>query len=159
LNKKEKREEKKRKMKCPFCGIEESKVVDKRDSGEFTRRRRECLGCEKRFTTYEGIEQSPLIIIKKDGRRENFSREKVKAGLIKACEKRPVPVEKIDETVNEIETALRKEDDSEIKSKAIGEMIIKKLKKLDKVAYIRFASVYRDFDDVKDFEKELRMIK
>ena len=147
-------------MRCPFCNAEDTKVTDSRDSDVFeTRRRRECEKCEKRFTTYERIEQNPLIVIKKDGRRENFSREKLKAGMMRACEKRDVSVEKIDRVVNEIENMLRNEDKTEIPSKLIGESVIKKLKRLDKVAYIRFASIYKDFEDMKDFEKEIKAIK
>lgn len=147
-------------MRCPFCNADDTKVTDSRDSDAFeTRRRRECEKCEKRFTTYEKIEQNPLIVIKKDGRRENFSAEKLKSGLLKACEKRDIGIEQIDETVREIENSLRNEDRAEIQSKLIGELVIKKLKKLDKVAYIRFASIYKDFEDVGDFEKEIKAIR
>jgi len=147
-------------MKCPFCGADDTKVTDSRDSDAFeTRRRRECEKCAKRFTTYERIERSPLIVIKKDGRRENFLSEKLKSGFLKACEKREVSVEKIDEAVREVENALRNEDKSEIPSRLVGELVIRKLKKLDKVAYIRFASIYKDFEDVTDFEKEIKSIK
>ncbi|MBI4801413.1 MAG: transcriptional repressor NrdR [Elusimicrobia bacterium] len=147
-------------MKCPFCGADDTKVTDSRDSDVFeTRRRRECEKCGKRFTTYERIEQNPLIVIKKDGRRENFSREKLKNGFTKACQKRDISVEKIDEAAREIEKALRNEDKSEIPSSLVGEWVIKKLKKLDKIAYIRFASIYKDFADVKDFEREIKAIK
>lgn len=151
-------------MKCPFCGAYETKVTDSRDSDIFeTRRRRECEKCGKRFTTYERIEQNPrskpLVIIKKDGRREDFSRDKLKSGLLKACQKRDIRVGKIDETVKEIEDALRNGNKGDIPSSLVGEWVIKKLKKLDKIAYIRFASVYKDFADVKDFEKEIKSIK
>lgn len=147
-------------MKCPFCGADDTKVTDSRDSDVFeTRRRRECEKCEKRFTTYERIEQNPLVVIKKDGRRESFSYEKLKGGMIKACQKRDVSVTKIEEAIREIENALRNEDKTEISSALIGEWVIKKLKRLDKVAYIRYASVYKDFEDVKDFEKEIKSIK
>jgi transcriptional repressor NrdR len=147
-------------MKCPFCGADDTKVTDSRDSDVFeTRRRRECEKCAKRFTTYERIERSPLIVIKKDGRRENFLSEKLKTGFLKACQKREVSIEKIDEAVREVENALRNEDKSEIPSSLVGALVIRKLKKLDKVAYIRFASVYKDFEDVKDFEKEIKSIK
>ncbi len=147
-------------MKCPFCGADDTKVTDSRDSDVFeTRRRRECEKCAKRFTTYERIERSPLVVIKKDGRRENFSSEKLKTGLLKACEKREVSVEKIEEAMREIENALRNEDKSEIPSRLVGELVIRRLRKLDKVAYIRFASIYKDFEDVKDFEKEIKSIK
>ena len=147
-------------MKCPFCSDNESKVVDKREneSEDLTRRRRECLKCEKRFTTYERIE-TDLMVVKKDGRREQFKREKLKNGMLKACEKRPVDSEKVDEMVNRIEALLRDKDSSEVQSKVVGELVMKELKKADKVAYIRFASVYRDFADANDFEKELMIIK
>lgn len=145
-------------MKCPFCLNAETKVLDKRDFDNSTKRRRECLKCRKRFTTFERVEDIEIMILKKDGRREPFSREKLKSGLMKACEKRPVSMEKIENAVNEIETAIRR-GDKEVSSRVIGELVMKKLKQLDKVAYIRFASVYRDFEDVKDFEKELRSIK
>ena len=124
-----------------------------------TRRRRECEKCAKRFTTYERIEQNPLTVIKKDGRREGFLPEKLKGGFLKATQKREVSVEKIDEAVREIENALRNEDKTEIPSALIGELVSRKLKKLDKVAYIRFASIYKDFEDVGDFEKEIKSIK
>ena len=147
-------------MRCIFCNTPDTKVTDSRESDSFEiRRRRECEKCGKRFTTYEKIEQNPLIVIKKDGRRENFSREKLKSGMMRACEKRNVSVEKIDSAVNEVENHLRNEDKTEIPSKLIGELVIRKLKKLDKVAYIRFASIYKDFEDVKDFEKEIKSIK
>lgn len=147
-------------MKCPFCGADDTKVTDSRDSDVFeTRRRRECEKCSKRFTTYERIEQNPLIVIKKDGRREGFLPEKLKGGFAKACQKRDVSIEKIEEAVREIENALRNEDKTEIPSALIGELVSRKLKKLDKVAYIRFASIYKDFEDVGDFEKEIKSIK
>ncbi|MEK6856476.1 MAG: transcriptional regulator NrdR [Nanoarchaeota archaeon] len=148
-------------MKCPYCGHNETKVVDKRETGEFdiTRRRRECLKCEKRFTTYERIERVDLNVIKKDGRKEPFDKEKIRRGILRACEKRPVTLEQIDKVVDGIESDLRKLKSIEIKTEKIGEKIIQALKKLDKVAYIRFASVYRSFDDVKDFEKEIKEIK
>ena len=143
-----------------FCGADDTKVTDSRDSDVFeTRRRRECEKCAKRFTTYERIEQNPLTVIKKDGRREGFLPEKLKGGFLKATQKREVSVEKIDEAVREIENALRNEDKTEIPSALIGELVSRKLKKLDKVAYIRFASIYKDFEDVGDFEKEIKSIK
>ena len=145
-------------MRCPFCLSDESKVVDKRDSGENIRRRRECLKCKKRFTTYENIEEAKIFVVKKDGRREPFSREKLRSGITKACEKRPVSQEKIDNAVSEIEQKL-KEKGKEIPSKFIGELVMKKLKQLDKVAYIRFASVYHEFKDINDFKRELKEIK
>jgi len=145
-------------MKCPFCLSEETKVVDKRDAENSTKRRRECLKCGKRFSTFERVEDINLLIVKKDGKREAFSREKLKSGFVKALEKRPVSQEKIDQAIDEIETKIRKEE-GEVSTKFIGELVIKELKKLDKVAYIRFASVYRDFEDMKDFEKEIKQIK
>ncbi len=144
-------------MRCIFCG-ELTRVTDKRESSNGTRRRRECLSCRKRFTTYEKPEIKEIIIVKKDGRKEPFSREKLKAGIMRACEKRPISAEKIDGIVGSIEERLRQKR-KEIKTKILGGMIINKLKKLDKVAYIRFASVYRDFKDVKDFKKEIKGLK
>ena len=141
-------------MKCVFCGLE-THVTDKRESPEGTRRRRECLKCRKRFTTYEKPERKEIIVVKKDNRREAFSREKLKTGIMKACEKRPISIEKIDKMVEEIEERLRKKG-KEVKSRILGEMVINKLKKIDKVAYIRFASVYRDFQDIKDFKQEIK---
>ncbi|MBS3151654.1 transcriptional regulator NrdR [Candidatus Woesearchaeota archaeon] len=148
-------------MKCPYCGNTETKVVDKRETAEFeaTRRRRECLKCEKRFTTYERVEHIDIVVIKKDGRKEPFDKEKIRKGVLRACEKRPVTLEQIDIIVSRIESDLRKLKTTEIKSEKIGEKVINALKKLDKVAYIRFASVYRSFKDVKDFEKEIKEIK
>ncbi len=147
-------------MKCPFCGAEDTKVTDSRDSDEAEiRRRRECEKCSKRFTTYERIEAHPLVVIKKDGRREEFSKEKLLGGIAKSCQKRDVSMETIEEAVRAIESSLRNEDKSEIPSEVIGELVANKLKKLDKVAYIRFASIYKDFEDVTDFEKEIKSIK
>jgi len=131
-------------------------VTDRRKSPEGIRRRRECLKCKKRFTTYEKPAQAEIYIIKKDGRREKFSREKLESGVQRAFEKRPVPKEKIDKMIKEIEEQLMKRGKKEIKSSIIGELVMKKMKKLDNVAYIRFASVYRDFQDISDFKKELR---
>lgn len=143
-------------MKCIFCEGE-TKVTDKRDSNGETRRRRECLKCKKRFTTYERTEELNLTVVKKDSSREPFSRDKMKAGILKACEKRPVETEKIDAIVSNIEMKIQnKIKGKEVASKAIGELVMKELKKLDKVAYIRFASVYRDFKDLSDFKKEMR---
>lgn len=148
-------------MKCPFCGAEDTKVTDSRDSSEAfeIRRRRECEKCEKRFTTYERIEAHPLVVIKKDGRRESFLKEKLMNGIIKSCQKRDVSVEKMEEAGRDIESSLRNEDTYEIPSSKIGEFVARKLKALDKVAYIRFASIYKDFEDVTDFEKEIKSIK
>ncbi|MPN24874.1 Transcriptional repressor NrdR [bioreactor metagenome] len=144
-------------MKCPFCGYAESKVIDSRpsDEGNSIRRRRECLKCEKRFTTYETIERIPLIIVKKDKTREAFDRNKLFNGIMKACQKRPVPIEKIQQIVDEIETALYNSLEKEIPSKQVGELVMKKLKDLDEVAYVRFASVYRQFKDLNTFMEEL----
>ena len=146
-------------MICPFCLSERTKVTDKRDLPEMstTRRRRECLKCERRFTTYERIELTNLTIIKKGNRRENFDRNKLVSGMLKACEKRPVEREKIEKVADEIEAELRRFG-NEVESKKIGELVMKKLKKLDKVAYIRFASVYREFTDLESFEKELNKL-
>lgn len=143
-------------MKCPYCSSESLKVTNKRSSPEGIRRRRECLKCKKRFTTYEKIEQSGIYIIKKDGRRELFSRDKIEAGLHKAFEKRPVSKEVIEKIASEIEEQIRRKGKKEIKSSAIGEMVIKKIRKIDHIAYIRFASVYRNFENLNDFKKELR---
>jgi transcriptional repressor NrdR len=145
-------------MNCPFCGYEEHRVVDKREANEATRRRRECLKCKKRFTTYERFEPFELVVVKKDGRREPFSREKLRNGLVKACEKRPIPQETISKAVDEIENELRNSEKKEFPSTIVGELVMKKLKKLDKVAYIRFASVYREFADLASFENELRKL-
>ena len=142
-------------MECPYCASN-SKVTDKRKSPEGTRRRRECLKCKKRFTTYEKIEKSDFYVIKKDSRREKFNREKLESGIERAFEKRPIQKEKISQMINEVEDTLRKKGRKEIKSTTIGELVMKKIKKLDKIAYIRFASVYRDFKDVGDFKKELK---
>lgn len=145
-------------MECPHC-LGNTRVTDKRKSPGGIRRRRECLKCKKRFTTYEKISRGEFFVIKKDGRREKFSKEKLETGIDKAFEKRSVSKEKIEKMINEIEEQLRKKGKKEIKSHAIGELIMKKIKKLDNVAYIRFASVYRDFQDIKDFKKELKELK
>ncbi len=147
-------------MKCPFCSYAETSVVDSRDTDEMqtTRRRRECLKCKKRFTTYEKPEEPDLYIIKKDGRREKFDRAKLKGGILKACEKRPIPVEKIDRFLDEIERLLRKGGKQEVKSVQLGELVSKKLLRLDSVAYIRFTSVYKDFSDITEFKKTIREI-
>ena len=144
-------------MKCPFCGYEESKVIDSRptDENEKIRRRRECISCANRFTTYEIIESVPIMIIKKDKSREVFDRNKLFNGLLRACEKRPVPLEKIDSAVNEIEATLQNSLDREVTSVHIGELAMDKLKDLDEVAYVRFASVYRQFKDINTFMDEL----
>ncbi len=142
-------------MKCPYCLNEETHVTNKRESPSGIRRRRECLKCKKRFTTYEKIEREDFYVVKKDGRREKFSREKLEQGIEKAFEKRSVPKEKIEKMVNEIEEKLRKKG-KEVKSSTIGEITMRKIKRLDNVAYIRFASVYRDFQDIKDFKEEFK---
>jgi transcriptional repressor NrdR len=146
-------------MECPYCLKTEFKVTNKRDAIEGIRRRRECLSCGKRFTTYEKIERDDLYIIKKDGTRQKFERDKLRKGIDKAFEKRAVSKDKIEKMINEIEELLRKKGKKEIKSSIIGEIVIKKIKKLDNVAYIRFASVYRDFQDVNDFKKEIGDLK
>ncbi len=147
-------------MKCPFCGFEESKVIDSRptDEGQRIRRRRECLKCGKRFTTYEIIESLPIIVIKKDKSRETFNRDKLMTGLLRACEKRPVSIDTLDTLIDEIETTLQNSLDREVSSEKIGELVMEKLKKIDEVAYVRFASVYRQFKDINTFMKELNKL-
>jgi transcriptional repressor NrdR len=144
-------------MKCPFCGFAEDKVVDSRESkeGESIRRRRECLKCEKRFTTYERIDEIPYMVVKKDGRREKFERQKVLNGLLRACEKRPVSIGKLEQIVNDTETYVIDSPERERKTSEIGELIMLRLRGIDKVAYVRFASVYLDFKDVQEFMSEL----
>jgi len=147
-------------MKCPYCSNLDSEVVETRDSEDLTttRRRRECIKCKKRFTTYERIENVPLIVVKKDGRKEQFYRDKLKHGILKACEKTTVGLEEIEKIVEEIERELKGFDTVEIESKKIGQLVASRLKKVDKIAYIRFASVFRRFVDVEDFEKELQKL-
>ena len=147
-------------MKCPYCGYLESKVVDSRpaDEGSSIRRRRECLSCHKRFTTYETVESLPLMVVKKDGSRQSFDRNKVLGGLIRACEKRPVSYQALENTVMEIEQALQNQMDREVSSAQIGELVMERLKKLDEVAYVRFASVYRQFKDINTFMTELNKL-
>ncbi len=147
-------------MKCPSCSYKETKVVDSRLSGDgaSVRRRRECLKCKKRFTTYEFVEQVPLMVVKKDGRRQPFDRSRIVAGLVKACEKRPVSIDRIEDIATEIERAVQKRYEREVDSKQIGEMIMERLSHLDEVAYVRFASVYRQFRDVNQFMSELQNI-
>tara|TARA_Y100000310_G_scaffold334233_1_gene413562 strand:- start:95096 stop:95548 length:453 start_codon:yes stop_codon:yes gene_type:complete len=146
-------------MLCPYCSKTETKVVDKRDAENIasTRRRRECLKCAKRFTTYERIE-TDLRVIKKDGKREQFDREKLKQGILKSCEKRPIPNDAIEQMISKIEVTLKGKTTSEIPSKIIGELASKELKKKDKVAYIRFASVYKDFDTIESFQEEVNKL-
>ena len=145
-------------MKCPSCGYSETKVIDSRLGSEGTsiRRRRECLKCEKRFTTYEYIEEVPLMVIKKDGRREAFDRNKIISGILKACEKRPVSMEKVESVVEKVEKELQKSFYKEVKAQVIGELVMDYMHKVDEVAYVRFASVYRQFKDINQFMKELK---
>ncbi len=147
-------------MKCPFCGYEESKVIDSRptDEGEKIRRRRECISCGKRFTTYEIIESVPIIVVKKDKSRQAFDRVKLFNGMLRACEKRPVSIEQIDKVVSDIEADLQNSLDREVTSVRIGELVMDKLKELDEVAYVRFASVYRQFKDINTFMDELHKL-
>jgi len=145
-------------MNCPFCGFREDRVIDSRESkeGDVIRRRRECLQCLRRFTTYERIDEVPYMVVKKDGRREKFDRQKVLGGLLKACEKRPVSMTKLAELVDEVEGLLSEKNEREISTSEIGEMLMLRLAGLDKIAYVRFASVYRDFQDVEAFLSELK---
>ena len=143
-------------MYCPYCSHKESKVTDKRGSPEGIRRRREWFKCGKRFTTYEKAAKEEIYVIKKDKRREKFDREKLERGINRAFEKRPVEKDKIDKMINEIEEQIRKRGKKEIKTSEIGELVMKKIKKIDNVAYIRFASVYRDFQDINDFKREIK---
>ena len=147
-------------MRCPSCLFKDTKVVDSRlsNDGASVRRRRECLQCEKRFTTYEYLEQVPLMVVKRDNRRQPFDRQKIIAGILKACEKRPVSVDKIEEITLHLERAVQKKYDREVDSKEVGEMIMERLMTLDEVAYVRFASVYRQFRDVNQFMSELQVI-
>lgn len=145
-------------MKCPFCSHIEDKVVDSRESkeGEVIRRRRECLNCGRRFTSYERIDQVPHLVVKKDGRRERFDREKIMSGLLKACEKRPVSVKSLEATVDQVEAMMHESPDREVEADQIGEFLMERLRELDKVAFVRFASVYRDFKDVDQFMATLK---
>ena len=148
-------------MRCPFCGFEESKVIDSRptDEGEKIRRRRECMSCAKRFTTYEIIESVPIVVVKKDGKsREVFDRDKLFNGMMRACEKRPVSLEKLEDIIDEIEAVLQNSLDREVSSDKIGELVMDKLKDIDEVAYVRFASVYRQFKDINTFMSELKKL-
>jgi len=147
-------------MRCPYCGYNEDKVIDSRETQDATsiRRRRECLNCGRRFTTYEYVEKTPLMVIKKDGRREAFQREKILNGLLRACHKRPISVETLERVVSEIEKEIQKKFDREVESRYIGELVMEKLSQLDDVAYVRFASVYRQFKDINQFLRELREI-
>jgi len=147
-------------MRCPYCEHSESKVIDSRESknGLSIRRRRECLSCKRRFTTYEKIEEILFMVVKKDGRRQSFDNQKLLRGLLKACEKRPVPLVKLEEIVEEIESKLQEREEKEMNASEIGKFVMKKLKVLDKVAYVRFASVYREFKDVAEFKQELESL-
>ncbi len=147
-------------MKCPYCGYKESRVVDSRpaDEGNSIRRRRECLSCEKRFTTYETMESLPMVVIKKDGSRQTFDRSKILNGMIRACEKRPVPLAELEKLTDEIEQNLQNSLEREVSTEAIGEQVMEKLKGVDEVAYVRFASVYRQFKDINTFMSELNKL-
>ncbi len=147
-------------MTCPFCGHREDKVIDSRESkdGDSIRRRRECLACERRYTTYERCDEVPYMVIKKDGRREKFDRQKVLAGLLRACEKRPVSMGKLADLVNEVESLLLDHPERELSTTLIGERLMERLRALDKIAYVRFASVYRDFQDIEEFLNELKNV-
>jgi transcriptional repressor NrdR len=147
-------------MNCPFCGHLQDRVVDSRETreGDVVRRRRECLGCQRRFTTYERIDEIPYMVVKKDGRREKFDRQKVLAGLLKACEKRPVAMGRLAEIVDEVEAKLLDSPDREITTAVVGELLMTRLRSLDKIAYVRFASVYRDFQDEEAFFHELKQM-
>ena len=147
-------------MKCPYCGYQESKVVDSRHSedGLSIRRRRECLSCQKRFTTYETVESLPIVVIKKDGSRQSFDRQKVLRGMIRACEKRPVALAELERIADEIEQELQNSMEREIRTEVIGEKVMERLRKVDQVAYVRFASVYRQFKDIDTFMAELNKL-
>ncbi|MFT8888694.1 MAG: transcriptional regulator NrdR [Ethanoligenens sp.] len=147
-------------MKCPFCGYPESKVVDSRptDEGERIRRRRECMQCQKRFTTYEMVESLPLVVIKKDNSRQAFDRRKLLGGMLRACEKRPVPLSVLEKATDEIESTLQGALEREVTSQKVGELAMEKLKNIDEVAYVRFASVYRQFRDINTFLEELNRL-
>ena len=147
-------------MKCPYCGSKETEVVETRDSEdlETIRRRRNCIKCEKRFTTYERVENINLVVIKKDGKREQFNRDKLKNGIIRSCEKTTVTVDDVERIVTEVERELRGRESVEVESKKIGQMVAIRLKKLDKIAYIRFSSVFKRFVDIEDFEKEVKKL-
>ena len=147
-------------MKCPFCASSDDRVVDSRESreGEVIRRRRECVSCGRRFTSYETIEEIPYMVVKNDSRREPFDRKKLRAGLVKACEKRPVAAARLDAIVDEIETRLHETEEREMPTSHIGALVMERLRELDKVAYVRFASVYRKFEDVDEFLHELKSL-
>ena len=148
-------------MRCPYCGYLESKVIDSRpaEEGATIRRRRECLSCGKRFTTYETVESLPMVVVKKDGSRQSFERSKVLGGMIRACEKRPVALPRLEEAVDDIEQILQNSLEREVRSEEIGELVMERLKPMDEVAYVRFASVYRKFTDAADFIQEIKELK
>ena len=147
-------------MKCPFCSFQESKVIDSRhsDDGSSIRRRRECLSCQKRFTTYETVESLPIVVVKKDNSRQTFDRSKILNGMVRACEKRPVPMADLEKAVDEIVQTIQNSLDREVSTEYIGELVMDKLKALDQVAYVRFASVYRQFKDINTFMSELKKL-
>lgn len=147
-------------MKCPYCGFAESKVIDSRpaDEGSSIRRRRECLSCRKRFTTYETVESLPMVVVKKDGSRQSFDRRKILGGMIRACEKRPVPMAEMERAAEEIEQEVQNSMEREVSTRKVGEMVMERLKEIDEVAYVRFASVYRQFKDIDTFMKELNKL-
>ena len=147
-------------MKCPFCAHQEDKVIDSRESkdGDAIRRRRQCLACERRFTTYEKIDEIPYMVVKKDGRREKFERQKILNGLLKACEKRPIPITKLAAIVDKVEARLADNSEREVSTTDVGEILMDELRSLDKIAYVRFASVYRDFQDEQAFLSELQTL-
>tara|TARA_Y100000310_G_scaffold341089_1_gene439075 strand:- start:14790 stop:15242 length:453 start_codon:yes stop_codon:yes gene_type:complete len=148
-------------MKCPYCNFEETQVIDSRDTEnlEATRRRRECTKCKKRYTTYERVEEADIVVVKKDGKRERYERQKLLNGVIESCEKRNIPLEKIEKLVDAVESDLRKRDSVEIESKSVGRTVMRRLKNLDKVAFLRFASVHLEFEDIKRFEEELEKLQ
>lgn len=148
-------------MRCPFCGNDESRVVDSRDSesGDAVRRRRECVGCERRYTTYERIDEVPLVVCKRDGREELYSRAKLLNGMLRACEKREIAREVLERAVDEIENELRRTGDPPVSTQLVGELALRRLRDIDKVAYVRFASVYRQFDDIEEFQRELARLE
>ncbi len=147
-------------MRCPYCGFQESKVVDSRpaEEGQSIRRRRECLSCSKRFTTYETVESLPLVVIKRDGSRQTFDRDKILRGMVRACEKRPVPYAELEAAASDIEQLLQNSLEREVSTERIGELVMDKLKPLDEVSYVRFASVYRQFKDINSFMSELNKL-
>ena len=148
-------------MKCPYCNYEETQVIDSRDTEnlETTRRRRKCTKCNRRFTTYERVEEADIVVVKKDGSRERYQRQKLLNGILEACEKRQIPLDKIEKIVDEVESDLRKRDTVEVDSKTIGRVAMRKLRSLDKVAFLRFASVYLEFDDIERFQEELEKLQ